>query len=293
MRIKLFTDTTCDLFPDQLAAMDITALPLHVLLGDVDHLDGVDLKVENLFAYAKSTKTLPKTAAVGMLHFKHAFSQALDGGYDALIYLGLSSKLSGTYQNASLARDELVHAGYMPDRFHILDSLQLSTGSALLLMRAHAGIARGDSLEKILDDLTSTIPRVCTSFVVDTLEFLHMGGRCSSVVYAASSMLRIHPQINMTNGEMSVGDKFHGKLSHCFAQYKKKMVLDALEGIDPERIFITHTLQDEGQARALAEDLRSLHYFSEVLTTRAGATIASHCGPGTMGYLYIRRPDPS
>lgn len=286
MRIKIFTDTTCDLSPERRAAHDITALPLHVLLGGVDHLDGVDVTQQQLFDYVQRNKQLPKTAAISVLDFQTAFAQALDGGYDEILYTGLSSKLSSTFQNAGLAREALAEAGYDPARIHLVDSLQLSSGTAHLLLRAAHIAENGGTAQDIEKDLYHVIPLLSTHFVVDTLQYLHMGGRCSSIAYLAGSMLKLHPQINMIDGAMSAGEKFRGKLDHCIQLYKQRMVLDRLDRIDPHRIFVTSTLPPE-EAEVLADEIRALDYFDEVLVESAGATISSHCGPNTIGYLYI------
>ena len=288
MRTKIFTDTTCDLSPERRAAHDITALPLHVFLGETDYLDGVDVTPQQLFDYALQNKQLPKTAAVGEYDFENAFREALDNGYDELVYTGLSSKLSSTYQNACLARDSLIEKGYDAKRFHLVDSLQLSSGTAHLLLRAADIVENGGSAQQAEDDMRATLPRLSTHFIVDTLQYLHMGGRCSSIAFLAGSMLKLHPQINMIDGAMIAGEKFRGKLDRCIAQYEKKTVFDILDRIEPERIFLTHTLPDE-PVEALAEEIRKLGYFKEVLCERAGATIASHCGPGTIGFLTIHK----
>ena len=288
LRTKIFTDTTCDLSPERRAAHDITALPLHVFLGETDYLDGVDVTPQQLFDYALQNKQLPKTAAVGEYDFENAFREALDNGYDELVYTGLSSKLSSTYQNACLARDSLIEKGYDAKRFHLVDSLQLSSGTAHLLLRAADIVENGGTAQQAEDDMRATLPRLSTHFIVDTLQYLHMGGRCSSIAFLAGSMLKLHPQINMIDGAMIAGEKFRGKLDRCIAQYEKKAVFDILDQIEPERIFLTHTLPDE-PVEALAEEIRKLGYFKEVLCERAGATIASHCGPGTIGFLTIHK----
>lgn len=288
MRTKILTDTTCDLSKERREALDITALPLHVMLGGVDHLDGVDVTQEQLFSYAQEHKQLPKTAAISAAEFQTAFADAFEAGYDEIVYTGLSSKLSSTFQNALLARDGLAEAGYDPARVHIVDSKQLSSGTAHLLLRGAEILRQGGSAQEVEEDMLRTVPKLSTHFVVDTLQYLHMGGRCSSIAYLAGSMLKLHPQINMVDGAMIAGEKFRGKLDHCIQLYKKRMVLDQLDHIEPGRIFVTHTMSPEHGER-LAEEIRALHYFDEVLVERAGATIASHCGPDTMGYLTIHK----
>ena len=148
MRTKILTDTTCDLSKERREALDITALPLHVMLGGVDHLDGVDVTQEQLFAYAQENKQLPKTAAISVAEFQAAFLEAFEAGYDEVVYTGLSSKLSSTFQNALLARDGLGEAGYDPARVHIVDSKQLSSGTAHLLLRGAEILRQGGSAQE-------------------------------------------------------------------------------------------------------------------------------------------------
>ena len=288
MRIKILTDTTCDLAPQRRAELDIRALPLHVELGGVDHRDGVDVTQEQLFAYAQEHKQLPKTAALNVQEFRQAFIETFEAGYDEMVYTGLSSKLSSTFQNALLARDSLREAGYDPERVRIVDSKQLSSGIAHLLLRGADILRQGGSARDVEEDMLCTVPKISTHFVVDTLLYLRMGGRCSSVAYLAGSMLKLHPQINMIDGAMSAGEKYRGKLDHCLQLYKKRVVLDQLDHIEPHRIFVTTTMAPE-RAERLAQEIRDLRFFDEVLVESAGATISSHCGPDTMGYLTIHK----
>ena len=287
--IRFLTDTTCDLPAQTLAELNIPALPMHVALGGQDHLDGVDVTRQQLYDYAKRTRQLPKTAAVSEQQFLDAFTAAFDGGCGHLFYLGLSSLLTSAYQNALAAREEMAKRGIERERIHVLDSRQLSTGTAHLLIEGSAMAREGLEPGEIERRLKELKRRLSTSFVVDTLEYLHMGGRCSSVAYVAGSMLRLHPQINMDDGAMHVGDKFRGGIARCIEQYEKKMVEDKLKEIEPRRIFITHTCEDETMVREAYERLKALGYFEDIRITEAGATISSHCGPNTLGFLYIRR----
>jgi len=288
MSTRIFTDSTSDISVAEKELFHIETLPLHVILGDTDHLDGVDVTEDQLFAYANETKTLPKTAAVGLNDFIQAFRKALDEGYDDLIYTGLSSKLSSTYNNACLARDTLVDEGYDAKRFHLVDSLQLSTGEGHLLHTAAEVLASGGSAAEAEEAMLAVRPRIVTSFVADTLTYLHMGGRCSSIAYLAGSMLKLHPQINMIDGAMSAGEKYRGKMNQCVETYFRNIVLNRLDHIDKKRIFVTTTMNEE-DTHAWAEKVRALNYFDEVLEEHAGATISSHCGPNTIGFLYITK----
>lgn len=288
-RIKLLTDTTSDLPAELLRSLDAEALPLHVFLDGQDHLDGVDITRQELFDYADRTKQLPKTAAVGMLDFLAAYRRVFEQGYDRILYMGLSSQISSTYQNACLARLEAGEQGLDADRIHVVDSLQLSTGIANLLFEARRMAEEGLSIDEILSGLEEIKQRLSTSFVADTLEYLHMGGRCSGIAYLAGSMLRIHPQIAMAQGKMIVADKFRGNIHHCLEVYERKMVTDVLDSIEPERIFITHTMTDPAAVEEIRRRIEELRYFRNVYVTEAGATISSHCGPGTLGFLFINK----
>lgn len=287
-RIKFITDSTCDLPKEMLAELDIDWLPLHVFLGDDEYLDGVNIGRQDLFDYANQNNRLPRTAAATMLEFTTQFKQALDAGYDAVIYTGLSSQLSATFQSAILAKAEIeIELGYGEGKVFCVDSKQLSTGEAQLLLEgkrmADSGLDAAD-VAKSMDSLTG---RLCSSFIVDTLQYLHMGGRCSSVQLVASNMLKIHPQISLVDGKMVVGDKFRGSMPHVLKSYQEKMVLSKLQQIDPRRIFITQTCIDQNVPLQAKRELEALNYFEEIIITQAGATISSHCGPDTLGYLYI------
>lgn len=288
-RIKILTDTTCDLPPEMLQSLDIEALPLHVFFGDQDHLDGVDVTRQQMFDYADRTKQLPKTAAVSVAEFADAFRRAFDQGYDRILYTGISSRLSTTYQNACFARKKMGEQGFNADNIHVVDSLQLSTGIANLLLEARKLADEDVPIEELLSHLEDVKPRLSTSFVADTLEYLHMGGRCSAVAYIAGSVFKIHPQIAMEDGVMHVADKHRGNIRHSLETYRQKIVADQLESIEPERIFITHTVEDPALVEELKQKTEELNYFKNIYVTQAGATISSHCGPGTLGFLFIKK----
>ena len=287
--IKFLTDTTCDLPEELLDELQVEAVPLHVLLGGKDHLDGVDVTREELYDYANRTRELPKTAAVSELQFVDAFKRAFANGAEHIIYTGISSKISATLQNAALAKQDLAEQGMDVSNIHLIDSLQLSTGSAHLLFEGVEMAKKGIEPEEIVRRLEAYKARLSTSFVVDTLTYLHMGGRCSSLAYVAGSMLRLHPQIDMKDGSLQAGEKFRGSIYRALEQYQKKMVTSRLDTIDNKRIFITQTMTDFSYAQEAKRQIESLGYFENVYVTYAGATISSHCGPNTLGYLYAKK----
>jgi DegV family protein with EDD domain len=289
-RVKFVTDSTCDLPRTLLRDHDITVLSLHVFLGERDCLDGVDLQPDELFRYAQASQRLPHTAAASVLEFYEAFKKAFDDGYDAVLYTGISAALSSTLQNAMMAARELAALGIDPARVHCVDSMQLSSGSGELLLRGLKLAEEGWGAAEIARELEGVAPRIRTSFVVDTLEYLHMGGRCGSVAYLAGSMLKIHPMIEVNGGKMRVGDRFHGDIAHCLEIYRRKTIEARLESLEPGRVFIVHTFGEAAPEIKRAEEaLKSLNYFGEVRVAHAGATISSHCGPGTLGYITVMK----
>ncbi len=288
--IGFVSDSTIDLPKETLLAHGIETVPLHVTMDGVEYKDGVDIRTDDLYAYAHRTKTLPKTSAVQVDDFVRVFSQVLDRG-DDVIYAGLSSELSSTYQAANIAKDQLSAGGYDPARIHLIDSLQLSTGIALLLLHGVDLYKAGRPAREIAKDMARYRGRICTSFIVDTLLYLHMGGRCTAIQYIASNVLRLHPQIDVTGGKLVPGNRYRGNINYCIMQYCEKIVQRNLASIDPARIFITHTSEKE-QVRIARDLLGKMHHFREIIDTQAGATIASHCGPGTLGFLFIMKEPP-
>lgn len=286
--IRFFSDSTIDLPEEILHTYGIHTLPLHVMMDDHEYLDGVEITAKQLYEYAHRTKRLPKTSAVEPEAFHSAFAEALDEGCDGIIYSGLSGALSATYSNACLARAMLADEGRDARNIHIIDSSQLSTGIAQLMLYGVERAQDGMDAKAVADSMTALLPRIRSSFIVDTLLYLHMGGRCSSLQYIASNMLRIHPQINVTDGKLIPGDRFRGNQTYAIRQYFERVVEKNLESIDPKRIFITHTCEPE-QVQAARVLVEQTGYFQEIIETQAGATIASHCGPGTLGFLFIKK----
>lgn len=286
-QIRFFTDSTVDLTQELVAQLDLAILPLHVRLKEQEFLDGVDITTDALYRFARENKTLPKTAAVTPESFYEAFKKALDEGND-VVYTGISGELSSTFQSACMAKEMLLQEGIAPDRIQMVNSFQLSTGIALLLMKGKEKALEGASAEECARYMQDVAGRISTSFVLDTLEFMKMGGRCSNVTYLATSVLRIHPQISVQEGKLVVTDKFRGNIDSCYRQYFKKQVQAHLDEIEPDRIFVTTTCSKE-VTLALAKEVEELNYFKNVYTTFAGSTIASHCGPNCMGYLFVKK----
>ena len=281
--IRILSDSTCDLSADLIARHGIAVLPLHVLLGDNEYLDGANITPDEIYRWSDENKTTPKTSAISVLEAKEAVKPLLDQG-DEVICFTISSKLSGTYQNLVHAVEEL-HA---TDRVRVIDSQNLSTGVGLLVLQAADMIVQGLSLPEIETRLLALVPQVRSSFVVDTLTYLHRGGRCSGLAALAGGALKLHPRIAVSQGSMSAGKKYRGRMQRVLTEYVADMHDDLLQARN-DRVFITHSGCDEQTIDLVRAQLEALGHFRDIHVTRAGSVISSHCGPGTLGVLYINK----
>jgi DegV family protein with EDD domain len=279
--VKIFTDSTADLSRDLLDKYQIGVVPLYVTIDGKNYLDGVEMTTEELYRQTDKNQALPKTAAPSMGDFYEAFSTWIRDGYD-IVYVGLSSKLSATIQSAVVAAGE-----FEEGRVHIIDSMNLSTGIGLLVLEAAEMAQKGKSSAEIYEAVSKLVSKVRVSFIIDTLKYLHMGGRCSAVQLLASNVLKIRPQIVVKDGGMTVGAKFRGKRTSCLEQFYRETVGDGIQ-IDLHRAFVTHSGCSEEEISDYTTKLKSLG-VRDVLVTQAGTVISSHCGPGTIGILYIEK----
>lgn len=279
--IKIFSDSTCDLTKDLIEKYNIGILPLHVHLGDEEYIDGVSITPDEIYEWSDANNTTPKTAAISIGEAIDAFEPYLEKG-DEIITFSISNSMSASGSVMRLAADELEDKG----KIHVIDSASLSTGIALLIIEAAKLAEEGKSAEEIVAAVEALKPRVKASFVVDTLTFLHRGGRCSSVAALAGGMLRLHPKIVVENGKMDANKKYRGKINSVILSYVKEMEED-LKKAKPDRVFITHSGCPESTIAEVRQYLEGLEHFDEVLESRAGSVISSHCGPGTLGVLFI------
>ena len=278
-RVKVITDSTADLSPELLSKFGIEVVPLYVLIGEKSYLDGIEMTTEELYKQIQVNQILPKTSAPSFGDFHEVFTRWTAAGFDVL-YIGLSSQLSATFQAARLAADE-----FEKDRVWIIDSQNLSTGVGILVLKAAEMAQKGMNAPEIHQIISSLLPQVRVSFVIDTLKFLHMGGRCNAVQLLASNVLKIRPQIIVKNGSMTVGSKFRGKRSHCLEQFYEEVVGDGSQ-INEDRVFVTHSGCTQEELKDYMEKLSHMG-IKEVYATQAGTVISSHCGPGTIGIIYI------
>lgn len=279
--VKIIADSTCDLSQELLQRFDIDILPLHIVLGDAEYLDGQGITPDEIYRWSDEHKTTPKTAAcsadTAMEMYRNYIAEERE-----IISFAISSHMS-TSANAMRLAAEMLDA---QDRVHVVDSENLSTGIGLLVIEAAIMAQQGRSAAEILRRIESLKSRVRASFVVDTLTYLHRGGRCSSVAALMGSALKLHPRIAVQNGKMSAGRKFRGRMDVVIRSYVAEME-DDLRAAQPDRVFITHSGCSDATIEMVKQQLMAIGHFEEIFVTRAGGVISSHCGPGTLGVLFI------
>ena len=279
--IRVITDSTADLTPELIERFDLAVIPLYVRFGETVYRDGVDLTHEQFLALLSTGRGLPKTAQPTPADFVEFFRPRLEQG-DEVIYVGLSSSLSGTFASAELARGQLDSP-----RLTLLDTRNLSMGVGLLAIEAAKLARAGHPLEEMLDRLGGMVPRLRTAFVVDSLDYLYKGGRLNAFQAALGSVLNIHPLIAVEEGRLIAAEKIRGNRARALDRLFTFCLPDP-ERVRPGLISVTHCACP-GDAELLAERIRRAVPNVEVVITEAGAVIASHCGPNTVGILYIDR----
>ncbi len=279
MKVKISADSTVDLSRELVQEYNVAIMPLHVSLGDKDCLDGVTIQPEDIYQYYADTKKLPKSGARSAEEYKEFFEQQLQEGYDAIVHFCISAEMSASYQNAKIAADQM-------EEVYVVDSRQLSTGIGLLVLDACDMVKEGMTAKQIYERALSRCDQAKSSFIVDTLEFLYKGGRCSALKYFGANLLSIKPCLEVKDGRIGVEGKPMGRYRHCVAKYCdniRKKITDP----DPKRVFVTHTRMDDGIVEEVVECVKSWGIFEEVLETTAGCTVTTHCGANTIGILYF------
>ena len=278
--IKITCDSTCDLSQELYAKYDVDVIALSVALGEELHRDGVDVSAQELFSYVKESGILPKTSAVSMGEYLDVFSKYTAQG-KTVIHINLSSNLSASHQNALLAAQELGNV-------YVVDSRNLSSGSGHLVIEAAEMAAQGMDAEAIVARLNEMKERLDVSFVLQTLEYLQKGGRCSSVAALGARALQLRPEIRVADGGMGVGKKYRGSMEKSVMDYIRGR-LEGRDDIDTRRIFVTHSPMDQAVVDKAIALVKELHPFEEVIETNAGCTICSHCGPNCLGVLFFKK----
>ena len=278
--VVITADSTCDLSQELKDRYQIHIIPLTILLGGESYLDGVEFSTEDIYTRYRSDGTLPKTSAPSIQQFIDFFTPFLAAGCE-VVHLDISSELSVTFSNARLAAMEL--EGVYP-----VDSRMLSTGVGLLCLEGASCRDKGMSAAEIAAHLESLTDKVDTSFVLDTLEFMWKGGRCSGVAALGANLLHLKPGLEMKDGKLGVYKKYRGGIQSVYRQYVKERL--ANKDIRPEHVFIT----DSGEVpQETLEELAAIVHEAvpgaQVHNTKAGCTVTSHCGPKTLGVLFLRK----
>ena len=279
MRIKIIADSTNDLSTELLAKNDIRRIPLPIILGDTGYRDGEDITPADVFRFASEGKGTPQTSAINVAEYGEIFQEELAKGAGAILHFVISSELSSCHQNATVAARDF-------DNVYPIDTMHLSTGGGWLVLYAADLVAQGLSAREIATKCEEKKQLISTSFVLDTLEYMRRGGRCSGFTALSAGLLNIKPCLAMRGGKLGVEKKYRGSLKKVIRQYLKDK-LENQDDIDLSRAFITHTFYDDPSfIRETVEITKELAGFEEVLTTEAGCTVANHCGPKTLGVLF-------
>lgn len=279
--VKIITDSTSDLTKELLEKYEISVLPLHIMLGEEEYLDGVNITPREIYDWSDAHGSTPKTSAPSQEMAEELLKPYVEAGREVVCF-SISGEMSASGNIMRLAAEELGASNLVK----VVDSGNLSTGIGHLVLEAAIMAGKGADAETIVKRMEELKPLVRASFVVDTLVYLYRGGRCSGLAAMAGGVLRLHPRISVENGKMSPGKKYRGHLSKVIMAYVTDME-EALKKAKKDRVFITHSGCDREIVEQVRAYLDSLHHFDEILETRAGGVISSHCGPGTLGVLFI------
>lgn len=281
MKVKICADSVCDFSPELVEKYALPILPLYVMLDGKEHRDGVDIAPDDIYRHVAAGGALGSTAAVSVADYIEFFTKQLEN-CDEIVHFHISSSMSACYQNACIAAEEVGNV-------YPIDSENLSTGIALQIIDAIEMAEKGMSGEEIQAAINFRRGNVEASFVVDSVDYLHKGGRCSAVAALGANLLGLKPCIEVADGAMGVAKKYRGKIEKCLLQYVRDR-LEGREDIDTRRIFITHSGGfGEAELKAVEDEVRKYQNFGEVLHTRAGCTVSNHCGPKTLGILFERK----
>lgn len=281
MNVKITSDSTCDLSPELLRQYDVSITPLSVCCGERVGADGTEITPDDIYEYVHAEGKLPQTSAVNVADYMEEFHRWTKQDC-CVVHFCISSDFSSTYQNACLAAKEVGNV-------FVVDSRNLSTGQGLLVLHAAEMAANGYYAQEIWETCSAMTKRVEASFVIDSLDYLYKGGRCSALGAFGGNLLRLKPCIEVRDGKMTPGKKYRGRIEKVMLQYVEDRLQNRTD-IDKHRIFITHTKCSPEAVQAVRDKiLEIVPDFEEILETTAGATITSHCGPNTLGILFVRK----
>lgn len=278
--VKISADSTCDLgkYGEE---RRVAIMPLSVILGDKSYLDGVEITPHDIFDYVEKTGTLPKTSAPAIVDYEDFFARQTENG-DELLHFNISAKSSSSHDHAAEA------AKSFAGKVTAIDSKALSSGQGLLVMKACDLAAAGKSAQEIADEIRTLIPKTNTSFVPDRLDYLYKGGRCSRMAMYGANLLKIHPLIEMHDGQLFADKKYRGNMQKCIGNYIDDLAAQ-YPSYDETRCFITHSNADKELVEFAIEKTKRTFSFQEICETVAGSVITGHCGRNTLGLLFIAR----
>ena len=280
MNIKIISDSTCDLSPEQLAQHNITLARLTVIKGDEQFTDGDTITPADIFAHVAAGGDLCSTAAYSVGDYEDLFSK-YSKEYDGVIHINIGSGFSSSYQNACIAAEDFPNV-------RVVDSQNLSTGQGLVVLEACRLAKEYDDLDVIVEKLNAYTPRVEASFLLDQLKYMVKGGRCSSAAALGANLLNLKPCIEVKNGKMSVVKKYRGNYAKCLASYVQDRLADR-EDLVRDTLFLTYSPVSEECLAAVKSAIEAYGHFETVYETQAGCTVSCHCGPGTLGVLFVRK----
>lgn len=284
IEVLITADSTCDLPKDLIEKNNIQIIPLSIILGDKEYSDGVDIKPADIYEHADKFGELPKTAAVTPAKYYDVFAKAHNEGKQ-VVHIGLSSAISSSFNNARMA------AADFDGEVFCIDSKSLCTAMGLLVLKACDYRDKGYDAEKIAKKVEKLVPKLSATFVLNSLDYLHKGGRCSGVARFGANVLGIKPSIAVDNetGAMDVAKKYRGKMDIVYKQYVNDCLAE-IDKIDTSRIVIANSGQIESETLAFLKGVvDGKNVFDEVIEADAGCTISSHCGPKTLAIFYIKK----
>ena len=281
MKVKIISDSTCDLSKELLEKYDISIVPLYVVMNDETKRDGLEVTPEDIYEYVDKNGRLPSTSAANIGDYLDTFKYWREQGYE-VVHFDISSVFSSTHHNACMAAEEV-------GGVYVVDSRNLSTGQGLAVLYGAEMAQNGKSAKEIYDECTALTSKIEASFVVDSIDYLYKGGRCSALAAFGANLLKLKPCIEVKDGKMNPGKKYRGNISRVMLNYVEER-LRGRDDIDKSRIFITHTKCSEEDVEAVRQKILEIcPDFKEILETTAGCTVTTHCGPNTLGILFIRK----
>ena len=280
MNIKIMSDSTCDLSNEILEKYNITMVPLSIIKNGTPYIDGIDITPDDIFAHVAAGGDLCSTAAINVCEYEQQFSK-YSAQYDGVIHINISSEFSSCHQNACLAAADF-------DNVRVVDSRNLSTGQGLVVLKACELAKECQSLDALKEELDAFTSKVEASFLLDQLTYMVKGGRCSAVAALGANLLGLKPCIEVKDGKMSVVKKYRGNYSKCLSTYVKDR-LENRDDLDKATLFVTRTPVPDICLEAVKSAVDTYADFETIYWTEAGCTVSCHCGPGTLGVLFVRK----